>query len=267
MTVANSVASISLDLVTAHSSATVVVRANGVEVPADNIPLTEGGITIIAVVVTAQDRTATRTYTIQVSRAASVPVASGGGRVNRNPTPSFVEGSQTIRWVTENTPGGANIGEPILATDATGDRLSYALLGTDTALFNIDSTSAQLLTNGPLDFDSKSGYRVSVEVSNSRGGRDTITVTINLTNIDEPGTVALLPAQPTVGRAMTAVLTDPDARITGITWQWAVSSDQVVWLDIPGATSDSYMPIADDAGQYLRVTATYTDGAGSGHSA
>ena len=266
MTVANSVASISLDLVTAHSRATVVVRADSMEVPADNIHLTEGGITIIAVVVTAQDRTTTRTYTIQVFRAASVPVV-GGGSVNRNPTPSFVEGSQTIRWVTENTPGGANIGEPILATDATGDRLSYALLGTDTALFDIDSTSAQLLTNGPLDFESKSSHRVSVGVSNSRGGRDIITVTINLTNIDEPGTVAVLPAQPAVGRAMTAVLTDPDARITGITWQWAVSSGQIVWLDIPGATSDSYMPIADDAGQYLRVTATYTDGAGSGHSA
>ena len=264
MMVANSVASISLDLVTAHRSATVVVRANGVKVPADNIPLTESGITIIAVIVTAEDRTTTRTYTIQVLRAANVPVAGG---VNGNQTPSFVEGSQTIRWVNENTPGGTNIGEPILATDDTGDRLSYALLGTNTALFDIDFTSAQLLTNGPLDFESKSSYQVPVGVSNSQGGRDTITVTINLTNIDEPGTVAVLPAQPTVGRAMTALLTDPDGGITGITWQWAVSSDQVIWLHIPDATSDSYRPTADDAGQHLRLTATYTDHAGSGQNA
>ena len=266
MTVANSVASISLNFVTAHSGATAVVRASNVEVPADNIHLTEGSITIIAVVVTAQDRTTTRTYTIQVFRKASVPVADGG-RVNQNPTPSFVEGSQTTRWVAENTPSGANIGEPILATDATSDRLSYALLGTDKALFDIDSTSAQLLTNGPLDFESKSRYRVSVGVSNSRGGRDTITVTINLTNTNEPGTVAVLPVQPTVGRTMTAVLTDPDGGITGITWRWTVSSDQVVWLDIPGATSDSYRPTADDAGQHLQVTAIYTDRTGSGQSA
>ena len=266
MTVANSVTSISLNFVTAHSGATAVVRASNVEVPADNIHLTEGSITIIAVVVTAQDRTTTRTYTIQVFRKASVPVADGG-RVNQNPTPSFVEGSQTTRWVAENTPSGANIGEPILATDATGDRLSYALLGTDKALFDIDSTSAQLLTNGPLDFESKSRYRVSVGVSNSRGGRDTITVTINLTNTNEPGTVAVLPVQPTVGRTMTAVLTDPDGGITGITWRWTVSSDQVVWLDIPGATSDSYRPTADDAGQHLQVTAIYTDRTGSGQSA
>ena len=77
----------------------------------------------------------------------------------------------------------------------------------------------------------------------------------------------MLPALATGGTVITAVLSDPDGGITGITWQWEVSSDQVVWLDIAGGTSDSYMPIADDAGQYLRVTATYTDGAGSGHSA
>ena len=266
MTVASLVASISLDLVTAHSRATTVVRANGVEMPTDNIPLTEGSVTIIAVVVTAEDGTTTQTYTIQVSRAASVPVDDGSG-VNQNPTPSFVEGSQTTRWVTENTPGGTNIGEPILATDATSNQLSYALLGTDTASFDIDSTSAQLLTNGPLDFESKSSYRVSVGVSNSRGGHDIITVTINLTNTDEPGTVAILPPKPTVGRTMTAVLTDPDGGITDITWQWAVSSDQVVWLHIPGATSDSYRPTAGDAGQHLQVTAIYTDRAGSGQSA
>ena len=220
-------------------------------------------------VVTAQDGSTSKTYTITVFRAARVSVGrgGGGGSVSRNLTPSFVEGSQTIRSVAENTPGGANIGAPIVATGSTGDRLSYALLGADAPLFDIDAAAGQLLTNGPLDFEAKSGYRVSVSVSNSRGGRDTIAVTINLTNVDEPGTVAVLPAQPTVGRAMTAVLTDPDGGVTGITWQWAVSSDQVVWLDIPGATSVTYSPVADDGGKYLRAMAFYTDGEGTGKSA
>ena len=269
--VANSVSSVSVFPRAANADATVSVKVNGMEAPADNIPLTEGGTTVINVVVTAQDGSTSKTYTITVFRAARVSVGrvggGSGGRVSQNLTPSFVEGSQTIRSVAENTPGGANIGAPIVATDPTDDRLTYSLLGGDAAQFGIDAASGRLLTNGPLDFESKSGYRVSVSVSNSRGGRDTIAVTINLTNVDEPGTVAVLPAQPAVGRAMTAVLTDPDGGVNGITWQWAVSSDQVVWLDIPGATSDTYSPVADDGGKYLRAMAFYTDGEGTGKSA
>ena len=269
--VANSVSSVSVFPRAANADATVSVKVNGMETPADNIPLTEGGTTVINVVVTAQDGSTSKTYTITVFRAARVSVGRRGGgsgsRVSRILIPSFVEGSQTIRSVAENTPGGANIGAPIVATDPTDDRLTYSLLGGDAAQFGIDAASGRLLTNGPLDFESKSGYRVSVSVSNSRGGRDTIAVTINLTNVDEPGTVAVLPAQPAVGRATTAVLTDPDGGVNGITWQWAVSSDQVVWLDIAGATLDTYSPVADDGGKYLRATAFYTDGEGTGKSA
>ena len=269
--VANSVSSVSVFPRAANADATVSVKVNGVEAPADNIPLTEGGTTVINVVVTAQDGSTSKTYTITVFRAARVSVGrrggGSGGRVSRILIPSFVEGSQTIRSVAENTPGGANIGAPIVATDPTDDRLTYSLLGGDAAQFGIDAASGRLLTNGPLDFESKSGYRVSVSVSNSRGGRDTIAVTINLTNVDEPGTVAVLPAQLAVGRAMTAVLTDPDGGVNGITWQWAVSSDQVVWRDIAGATLDTYSPMADDGGKYLRATAFYTDGEGTGKSA
>ena len=269
--VANSVSSVSVFPRATNADATVSVKVNGMEAPADNIPLTEGGTTVINVVVTAQDGSTSKTYTITVFRAARVSVGrrggGSGGRVSRILIPSFVEGSQTIRSVAENTPGGANIGAPIVATDPTDDRLTYSLLGGDAAQFGIDAASGRLLTNGPLDFEAKSGYRVSVSVSNSRGGRDTIAVTINLTNVDEPGTVAVLPAQPAVGRAMTAVLTDPDGGVNGITWQWAVSSDQVVWLDIAGATLDTYSPVADDGGKYLRATAFYTDGEGTGKSA
>ena len=268
--VANSVSSVSVFPRAANADATVSVKVNGMEAPADNIPLTEGGATVITVVVTAQDGSTSRTYTITVFRAARVSVerrSGGSGRASQNLTPSFVEGSQTIRSVAENTPGGANVGAPIVATGSTGDQLSYALLGADAPLFDIDAAAGQLLTNGPLDFESKSGYRVSVSVNNSRGGRNSIRVTINLTNVNEPGTVAMLPAQPAVGRTMTAVLTDPDGRVTDITWQWGVSSDQVVWRDIAGATLDTYSPMADDGGKYLRATAFYTDGEGTGQSA
>ena len=51
-----------------------------------------------------------QTYAIEVFRPARVT----GGRSSRNQPPSFVEGTQTVRSVAENTPAGQNIGEPSL---------------------------------------------------------------------------------------------------------------------------------------------------------
>ena len=41
----------------------------------------------------------------------------------------------------------------------------------------------------------------------------------------------------------------------------------LAWTDIVDATSVSYMPVDGDENMYLRATATYTDGEGSGKSA
>ena len=41
----------------------------------------------------------------------------------------------------------------------------------------------------------------------------------------EEGAVALSPAQPMVGAALTAALADPDGTISGATWVWASSTD------------------------------------------
>ena len=49
-----------------------------------------------------------------------------------------------------------------------------------------------------------------------------------------------------------------------VMWQWASSSDMSAWADIEDATSASYTPVDGDANMYLRATAMYTDGEGSG---
>ena len=74
-------------------------------------------------------------------------------------------------------------------------------------------------------------------------------------------------AEPKVGTVLTAEsLTDPDGSVSNVSWQWAKSSDGSNWRDISGANSDSYTPVADDVGSYLRATASYPDGHGSGKS-
>ena len=96
---------------------------------------------------------------------------------------------------------------------------------------------------------------------------DSVTVTISITNIDEPGSVTLAGIPPQVGRLLTATPSDPDSRPSGVTWQWERSTNRTNWTAIAGETSNQYRPGADDAGAYLRVTATYTDVHGTGQTA
>ena len=96
-----------------------------------------------------------------------------------------MEGSSTTRSVAENTASGANIGTPVAAIDADNDPLTYSLSGTDAAAFHILSTSGQLQTRAALDYETKTFYSVTASVSDGKGGTDSITVTINVTDVDE----------------------------------------------------------------------------------
>ena len=59
--------------------------------------------------------------------------------VDENVAPEFADSEDGARSVDENTAAGENIGEPVMATDADDDTLTYALSGTDAASFDIDT--------------------------------------------------------------------------------------------------------------------------------
>ena len=104
-----------------------------------------------------------------------------------NSVPSFTEGISTTRSVAENTASGQNIGAAVMATDTdTSDTLTYTLGGTDAADFGIVRSSGQLQTSAALNFETKDRYAVTVSVSDGNGGADSIDVTINVTDVDEP---------------------------------------------------------------------------------
>ena len=104
-----------------------------------------------------------------------------------NSAPVFTEGTSTTRSVAENTASGQNIGAPVTATDTdTSDTLTYTLGGTDAAAFGIVRSSGQLQTSAALNFETKDSYAVTVSVSDGNGGADSIDVTINVTDVDEP---------------------------------------------------------------------------------
>ena len=102
-----------------------------------------------------------------------------------NQPPSFPSDTDT-RSVVEGTAAGADIGAPVTAEDPdVGDALTYTLGGTDAASFNIVRTTGQLQTKAALDYSTKTSYDVTVTATDAAGLSDAITVTINVTDVDE----------------------------------------------------------------------------------
>ena len=74
----------------------------------------------------------------------------------------------------------------VMATDPDGETLIYELSGPDAASFNLsDNTIGELRANESFDYETKSSYTVVVTASDPYGLSDSITLTINITNIDE----------------------------------------------------------------------------------
>ena len=84
------------------------------------------------------------------------------------------------------------------------------------------------------------------------------TVTVTVTNVEEPGMVTLwasatdaLTMAPQVGETITGAVMDPDGGVTGETWQWAKTMDTGLtwssWMDIAGETNAAYMVTEGDA--------------------
>ena len=72
---------------------------------------------------------------------------------------------------------------------------------------------------------------------------------------------------PVEGKSLTATLVDPDDSVSGETWSWSSSTTTTgTFTAITGATSATYTPAAGDVGNYLRVTASYTDSSESDQS-
>ena len=195
-----------------------------------------------------------------------------------NGLPLFPSAETGQRAVSENTRAGANIGVPVAAVDPDNDTLTYSLSGMDANSFTIVAGSGQLRTSEALDFETKDIYRVTVKVHDGRDSSgnastdtdDTQTVTIDVENVEEPGEVTLTTATQSIQARVPvmAELSDDDDPID-IGWQWSRSPDgRTGWVNISGTESYMYTPtLESDAGNYIRATASYTDGHGPDKSA
>ncbi len=217
------------------------------------------------------------TYTDNRGGGKSADAVTANRVFGENQRPNFPSTENGQRTVPEHTRAGVNIGARVAADDPENDNLIYTLTGPDAAAFSVVASTGQLQTSEALDFELKSSYSFTIEVHDGRDGSgnpptivdDTQDVTVTLENVEEPGVVALTTLTGTIQArvAVTAELSDPD-QPRDVDWQWSRSPNgRTNWVNIFGGTIGSYTPTLDDVGNYIRATASYTDGHGSNKNA
>ncbi len=203
---------------------------------------------------------------------------SGEARTRPNRAPELDEHTLPDSFsVDEGKLSGQAIGSAYTATDPDGDTVSHTLAGEDAGVLAIASTTGQIQVGEghtldyehPADKNRDNTYNIEIVAADAYAGTDKLAVTISVNNVDEPGTLILSTATPSVGEELTAVLSDPDGSVVNEVWRWqrAQDSDSLDWVDISGAASDSYTVDDVDRGKLLRVMVSYTDGQGAGKSA
>ena len=168
------------------------------------------------------------------------------------------------------------------ATDPEGADISWSLAGTDESAFKI---AGGVLTfakspdyENPTDVEGTSPstaaaddnmYEVTVQATDETMQVGTKEVMVEVTNVDEAGTVTLSSRRPQSATAFTAEVSDPDGDVTNPMWQWSKASSRSSrsYADIEDAEEATYEPVDDDNGYYLRATVTYTDPEGSDKTA
>ena len=167
------------------------------------------------------------------------------------------------------------------AGEADGDSLTYSVSGTGAAEFNnvfdFDTATGEITVKAGANIDYESSvksYSVTVSVTDGEDASGaaespptidaTVSVRINVNNVDEPGIVTLSTTAPRVGSELTASLSDPDddVRIYTVQWSEAPTAD-APFIDIPidpGYMSNpSYTPTVADQSKYLKVTMFYVE--------
>ena len=195
----------------------------------------------------------------------------------KNRAEPTVESPQTVDYPENGTGSVATF----TASDPEGaSPIVWSLGGDDAGDFTINGGVLNFKASPDYADNGDNTYMVTVQASVGDEIASFV-VTVNVTDVDEDGTVtwnvgpggsqlttprALRQFQP--GAVLAAMVTDPDSdNITGITWKWYRSSDEIAGAGGTGANGASYTVKEADVGMRIRATATYQDGNGPEESA
>ena len=206
---------------------TITGGANSITIPAGRVESdvftvtrTPGTTSTVTVDIGTLPELPTDHQGYQLAKSTDLPLAVISPPANTAPV--FTDGTSTTRTIAENTAAGVHIGTAIAATDADNDVLTYTLGGTDAASFAIDGTTGQLKTSAALDYETKSSYSVAITVSDG-SLTDTITVTINVTDIEEA--IDRTTFESSTPSGYTEVTLSKTGTVWGVPTQYASGSD------------------------------------------
>ena len=227
-----------------------IVRSSGqLQTKSDLDKETKDTYTVTVTVVDSLSESSTITVTIKVTNVDEMPKLEG------NEPEDYAE-------------NGTGAVATFTATDPEGESITWSVSGGDMEHFALENGVLRFKSSPDFemaaDDDTDNTYEVTIVASD--GGEDTTAmkeVTVEVTNVDEDGTVTLSTLQPQVGEAITATLTDPDdittanptgSITTGVSWQWYRGGSEIA-----GATQATYTPADGDVGSVLRARAMYDD--------
>ena len=178
--------------------------------------------------------------------------------------PPVLTGPHTVDDFPENSNTTRQVGR-YTASDPEGAAVTLSLMGTDRDDFLIAGNGVLTFDESP-NYEGQDNHRVTVRAVAGSHAEDQA-VSVNIQDLEEPGTVSLSAVQPQAGTGLSAALEDDDGP-TGIRWQWyRTSGRSSAGTAIANATSRFYTPTPDDVGSYVRAVASYDDGHGTGKSA
>ena len=134
-------------------------------------------------------------------------------KTGTNQRPSFT-GASTRMTVQENKDAGEEVGQ-VTAND--DDDLTYSIDRAAMNYFSIDQGTGEITTTATLDREKRSSYRVTVTAEDPSGLRDTLSLTIEVTDVNEPpeftaGDFAVYYAENGRGSAATYKAADPEGK-------------------------------------------------------
>ena len=126
--------------------------------------------------------------------------------------------------VDENTRAGQNVGSAVSASDADSNTLRYSLEGPGKDSFTILSSSGQIRTRSPLDFETRQSYSLTVKVDDGQKRKNSVAAKSVTITVDDVREKPSAPAAP---------------RVTGI--PGSTDSVRVTW-DAPANTGPADRP-------------------------
>ena len=183
---------------------------------------------------------------------------------DENRAPFFEEGLDTTRDVPEYAGAGANVGDPVVATDLnTGDTLTYEMED-PSGLFAIDNDGQiTVVADDSLNYEAEADYEIQVTVRDraTNGLTDKIEVKVRVTDVNEPPIITG-EAMPTfnentgiTNRVARYTATDPER--DSFTWTVGGTDKDAFTIDTSGNLRFNSQPDHEDKNTYrIEIVAT-----------